>query len=356
MKTARFGLWISVLALVAVAGFGCGGSGSGSGGGGGQTFVQANLVSDVAGSATFTDPNVVNAWGIAHPLAGPFWISDNGTGKSSLFDGTGASAGPAVTIPAVGGGSTGRVTGQVFNATADFVIPASGPSSFIFDSLDGSISAWYAGASAVTVANRAANGAVYTGLAMGSSGGANFLFAANFKGATVDVFDKNFTFVKSFGDATIPSGYAPYGIANIGGQLYVTYAQPNPAMPGVLKGAGLGYVDVFGTDGTFVKHLISQGSLNAPWGMALAPVGFGSFGNALLVGNFGDGHINAFNLATGASMGTLTLASGSPVAIDGLWGLSFGNGAGAGATGTLYFTAGPVNETHGLFGSVAAGP
>lgn len=336
---------------------GCGGSG-GSGGGTPGKFAQANLVADTSGAASVTDANLVNPWGVSFSPSGPFWVSDNGTGKSTLYNTAGATQGLVVTIPTATGAAGGPVSGQVYNSTTDFAIPGSTAALFIFDSEDGVISAWNAssGASAVTVANRSATGAIYKGLALGSSNGANYLFATNFNANGVDVFDKNFAYVKSFTDPNIPAGFAPFGIANIGGSLYVSFAMQNAAKHDDVPGPGLGYVDVFATDGTLVKRLVSAGALNSPWAMVVAPSGYGSLSGALLVGNFGDGHINAYNATTGASLGPMLNSGGTALAIDGLWGLTFGNGGSGGSATTLYFTAGPASESHGLFGSLTPAP
>jgi uncharacterized protein (TIGR03118 family) len=207
----------------------------------------------------------------------------------------------------------------------------------------------------VKVNDRSATGAVYKGLAMASNGAANFLYATNFNSGMIDVFDTNFTLVNSFTDPGMTAGYAPYGIIQVSGLLYVTYAQQDAPKHDSVSGAGLGFVDVFTAAGTFKTRLVSNGALNAPWGLAVAPSGFGKFGGALLVGNFGDGHINAYNITSGASMGSLNNSAGTAIAISGLWGIAFGNGSGAGSASTLYFTAGPGNETHGLFGSLTPG-
>ena len=334
---------------------GCGGSGSKiktTVGGGPGTFVETKLVADQAGVAAKTDPNLKNAWGMSYSPAGAFWISDNGTGVSTLYDGSGTPQSLVVTIPAAGGGTVGPVTGQVFNSTADFALPGGGSTFFIFDSEDGLLTGWGGGGAATVVADRSASGAVYKGLALGSVGGANFLYAANFNSGSIDVFDKSYTLTKSFTDPGIPAGYAPFGIANLGGLLYVTYAKQDGAKHDDVAGAGNGFVDVFQMDGTLVSKLITHGSLNSPWGLAIAPSGFGNLAGALLVGNFGDGTIHAFDGASGASLGTLSTKSGSPITIPGLWGLMFGNGASAGPVTTLYFTAGPNGEANGLFGSI----
>ncbi len=327
---------------------------AGSSGSRARTFLQTNLVSDTAGVAAMTDANLKNAWGISFSPSGPFWISANGTGVSVVYDGTGATQLAPVVIPAAGGATNGPVTGQVYNGTTDFAIGGSGASVFIFDNEDGVLSAWNGGAGASVVSDQSATGAVYKGLAMASTGGANFLYAANFNAGTVDVFDKNFAKTSSFTDPNAPAGFAPFGIRNIGGQLFVTFAKQNAAKHDDVKGPGNGYVDIFDPNGTLVKRLISQGALNSPWGIAQAPAGFGHVGNALLIGNFGDGRINAYDISTGQFMETLNGGSGQPLVIDGLWALTFGNGGSGGDPNKLYFTAGPNGEADGLFGYLAS--
>jgi uncharacterized protein (TIGR03118 family) len=208
----------------------------------------------------------------------------------------------------------------------------------------------------VTVSDQSGSGAVYKGLALASNGGSNFLYAANFNANSIDVFDTNFNLTSHFTDPGIPSGFAPFGIANFSGQLYVTFAKQDSAKHDDVAGAGNGYVDIFNPNGTLVQRLVSQGALNSPWGLAIAPSGFGTFGGALLVGNFGDGKINAYSATTGKSLGALDDSTGKAIAIPGLWGLIFGNGGSGGSTGTLYFTSGPNNEQDGLFGSIAPSP
>jgi uncharacterized protein (TIGR03118 family) len=337
------------------AAVGCGGSG-GSGNGGtasAGTFVETKLVADKPGIAAVTDPNLVNPWGVSFSPTGAFWLSDNGTGLSTLYNGAGAIQPLVVAIPAAGGGTNGPVSGQVFNSTTSFSLPGSTPAAFIFDSEDGLITAWNGGTTAVTVADRSATGAVYKGLAMGVVSAANELFATNFNSGSIDVFDSSFNYLKSFTDATVPAGFAPFGIQNIQGQLYVTFAKQDAAKHDDVAGPGNGFVDVFQTDGTFSKRLVSNGVLNSPWGMAVAPAGFGKLGGDLLVGNFGDGLVHAFSLATGASMGTLQTSANQPLVVSGLWALIFGNGGQGGAANTLYFTAGPNQESDGLFGSIS---
>jgi uncharacterized protein (TIGR03118 family) len=226
-------------------------------------------------------------------------------------------------------------------------------------SLEGCICGWSAGTTMTRRVDNSASNATYTGLAIGSNGTASFLYAANLSAGTVDVFDSTFAPVvmgaTAFVDPTLPAGFSPYNVSVLGSQLYVTYAKHDPAALRESTGAGLGYVSLFSLDGTFVRRVASAGSLNAPWGLAMAPASFGTFAGALLVGNFGDGHITAFNATTGAMLGQLSDANSAPLAISGLWGMTFGNGASAGYSNQLYVTAGPQAETHGLFATISYG-
>jgi uncharacterized protein (TIGR03118 family) len=325
-------------------------------------YQQTNLVSDQPGVARFTDPNLVNAWGIAYGPTSPFWIADNHTGVSTLYNGSGqpfpVGSPLVVTVPLPGGG-TSSPTGLVFNGTNDFVVSEggkSGPSLFIFATEDGTISGWNPTVDlthAILTVDNSASGAVYKGLAIGQNGSRNLIFATDFHNGKVDVFDTHFHWVKSFTDRSLPPLYAPFGIRDIGGLLYVTFAkQKLPDKMDDQAGPHHGFVDVFTTGGTMVKRLISHGVLNSPWGLTLTPSDFGPFSNALLVGNFGNGTINAFDPHSGAFLGTLKDKHGKQIVIDGLWGLIFGNGSLAGETDTLFFTAGPDDENHGLFGSI----
>ena len=318
-------------------------------------YRQTNLVSNQTGVAHKTDANLVNAWGLAFFPTSPFWVADAGTGVSTLYKRDGSIVPLVVTIPPPAGSTAvGTPTGMVANATADFVDPAnsaSGPAPFIFDSEDGTISAWYPKVSftqAVRVVDNSSLGSFYTGLAIGSSKGVNFIYAADTANSRVDMFDKNFKLVTSFTDAALPAGYAPFGIQNIKGKLYVTFA-------GFFSGNPGGYVDVFNMDGTFIKTFASLGPLNLPWGLAEAPANFGEFSNDLLVGNLGDGTINAFT-SGGVFKGALRAANGTPISIDGLWALEFGGGnkVNNGLTNELFFTAGPNFYANGLFGLVSA--
>jgi uncharacterized protein (TIGR03118 family) len=315
--------------------------------------AQVNLVSDTAGfNASLIDSNLVNAWGMATPPGGPIWISANGKGVSTIYDRTtGQTLKAPVTIPAAMTGQTGAPTGVIFNSTPFF-----GGYKFIFAGEDGIIAGWKSGGAAVKVADRSQFNAVYKGLTMATDGGGNtwFLYVANFRGGKIDVFDMNFNYVttKPFSDPTIPAGYGPFNIQKIGDNLYVTYAkQKAPIDMDDQPGLGNGYVDVFKTNGTLVKRFFSRGDLNSPWGMTLAPAGFADAQQTILIGNFGDGKINVFDL-TGNHLGELQSGAHALV-IDGLWGIDFFNGNVLGkgtATQWLYFSAGPDDESHGLFG------
>jgi uncharacterized protein (TIGR03118 family) len=330
---------------------------------GSDFYQKTNLVSDQPGVARFTDPKLVNAWGITYGPTSPFWIADNHSGVSTLYNGNGQPfpvVSPlVVTVPLPGGG-TSSPTGVVFNGTHDFVVSKggkSGSSLFIFATEDGTISGWNPNVDltkAILTVDNSSSRAVYKGLAIGRNGSRNLIFATDFHNGKVDVFDTHFHRVKSFTDRNVPSLYAPFGIQDIGGLLYVTFAkQKLPDKMDDEPGPHHGFVDVFRTDGTMLKRLISGGVLNSPWGLTLTPSNFGPFSHALLVGNFGDGTINAFDRDSGTFLGTLKDTHGNRIVIDGLWGLIFGNGALAGATNTLFFTAGPNGENHGLFGSIA---
>jgi uncharacterized protein (TIGR03118 family) len=324
-------------------------------------FVQTNLVSDLPGRARFTDKNLVNPWGLVLSPVAPFAIADNGAGVATFHRRSGKSLRMVVTIPAPGGG-TSAPTGEVFNPTSDFVIHSgpggpSGPSTLLWATEDGTIAAWNPMVNQTTAmlpVDRSGMGAVYKGLALGSTAAGNFLYATDFHNGAVDMFDKNFHLVKSFTDPSSDlAGFAPFGIRNLGGLLVVTYAkQKLPDKHDDEAGPGNGFIDVFNTDGHLLKRLVSQGPLNSPWGLAIAPNHFGRFSGALLVGNFGNGRINAFDPVSGAFLGTLKDRSGHPLAIDGLWSLTFGTGQGTGSGRTLFFTAGINDEKDGLFGTL----
>ena len=316
-----------------------------------REYLETRLVADTAGlGAASVDTSLKNPWGMAFGPTGVLWLSDNHAGASTLYDTTGAKRALVVGIPSSGGATGGAPSGIVYNPTTDFVIPGGTKALFIFAGEDGVISAWNAGSNATRVADRSANGAVYKGLALAANGGANFLFATDFKQNGVDVFDATFHFVKSFTDSTVPAGYGPFGIQAIGGQLYVTFAkQLAPDNQDDEAGPGNGYVDVFNPDGTVAKRFATRGNLNSPWAVALAPAGFGGFSRDLLLGNFGDGRIGAYDPTTGGFIDVLRDGTGNPIVIDGLWGLTFGPGA---DSTTLFFAAGPDGEAHGLLGKL----
>lgn len=320
----------------------------------GNSFFQHNLVSDLPGMAYFTDPDLVNPWGVSFSPTSPMWVSDNGTGLSTLYNGAGVKQGLIVSIPPAGAAAP---TGQVFNSTPDF-----GGSHFVFATEDGTIASWTGGTSAV-LSYASPVGAVYKGLALGNNGSANFLYAADFHNNAINVFDKNFNPVSlsgSFTDPGLPSGYAPFNIQAVGSRIYVTYAVQDAAKHDDVAGPGNGILDVFDTNGNFIQRLVSNGgALNSPWGMAWAPAGFGKFGGDLLVGNFGDGTINVFD-STGTWIAMLDDANGNPLTNLGLWAIVFGNNGTGSDPNSLYFTAGIPGsgnlEDHGLFGDITATP
>jgi uncharacterized protein (TIGR03118 family) len=322
----------------------------------GQTaYLQTNLVSDVPGLAAQLDPHLVNPWGIAASATSPFWVSDNGAGLSTLYNATGVPQALVVSIPAPGPGVFGP-TGTVFNSVAT----AFNGDNFLFASDGGTILGWRGalGTTAEVLENNSASGASYLGIALGTVGTTTEIYAANFAQNRIDVFSGVNTPASlsgSFTDSSLPIGYAPFNIQNIGGFLFVTYALV-AADGDSTNGPGLGYVDKFDVNGNLLSRFASSGVLDAPWGMALAPSNFGTFSGDLLIGNFGDGRIDAFDFTTGAFLGTLKDASGNPIADPGLWGLRFGNGGTGGATNTLYFAAGINNEADGLYGSLSVIP
>lgn len=326
-------------------------------------YKQTNLVSDGAVTAKVMDPQLKNPWGIAAIPGAPFWISDNATGVSTLYDGKGDIVPLTVKIPPPSGAASGSLaapTGIVWNPNPNlFAVAPKMSALFIFSTEDGTISAWNPTVNlnnAVLEVDNSSS-AVYKGLALATNSTGVFLYATNFRMGTVDVFDSSFKPVKlagSFHDAKLPEGYAPFGIALIDGNLFVTYALQDAAKHDDVKGAGHGFVDVFDTDGHLIKRFASRGSLNSPWAVVRAPVNFGPASSRVLVGNFGDGKINSFD-SFGDFRGALRSTSGSWVKIPGLWGLMFGDAA-ASSPSTLYFTAGTNDEADGLFGSLDAVP
>jgi len=356
-------------------------------------YVVTNLTSDIPGVTPNTDPVLQNAWGVAFtPAASPFWVADNATGCSTLYDGQGVPQTPPtpllVRIPLPGGSvpttackhadpknppsptpaaPTGLVWNPTTSTTTGFLVPNQDPpkvASFIFDTEDGTISAWTGGLTppdqAVLAVDNSKSGAVYKGLVFGTNAHGVFLFATNFNAGTVDVFgpataSSNGMYVPvatdgGFNDPSIPAGYAPFGIQNIDGSLFVTYAKQNAAKHDDVAGRGFGFVDVFDTDGHLLRRFASRGPLNSPWGVARASYAFGRFSGDILVGNFGNGRIHAFD-SDGNFLGILRDATGKPIAIDGLWTLTLGGGRNSDSS-TLYFTAGPNDEKDGLFGTI----
>ncbi len=326
-------------------------------------YVEFDLVSDLASNAPVQDSRLVNPWGI---VAGPesIWVNDNGPGLTTVYSPSGHPSAFSISIPGTNGGS-GTPSGLVFNNTGSFVVTngsASAPSTFMMATEDGTIAAWsesISGSNAVIVVDNSGSGAVYKGLAIATDTNGNpNLYAANFHAGTIDMFNSQFQFVSSFTDANVPTNFAPFNIRNIQGRLFVTFAlQKLPDAHDDQSGAGNGFVDVFDTDGTLLRRFASNGPLNSPWGMAVAPKDFGQFSGALLVGNFGDGKINAFDLLSGKFLGALTDASGNDIVISGLWGLTFEREPVEGReceyfAQRLYFSAGLNDEADGLLGFI----
>jgi uncharacterized protein (TIGR03118 family) len=320
-------------------------------------YRQTNLVSDQPGVAQIMDPNLVNAWGLAAGPTTPLWVADNGTSVATIYPG--AVGGMPISIaPLVVSIPAMDPTGQVFNPTMGFkqdVMGTATPSLFIFDTETGSVAAWAPGTT-TAVTEWTTPGAIFKGLTLAHVHGRGaMLFAADFGNNAVDVFNNRFHPVNTHGrfrDPRLPHSFAPFGIQAIGGRIYVSYAKQGPP-PDEVDAPHLGYVDVYTPRGILIRRLVSRGALNAPWGLAQAPRHFGRFSGALLVGNFGDGHIHAYDIHTGRMMGTLRRPHGGPVHIDGLWGLRFGNGV-TGARNALLFSAGPDGESHGLLGELRA--
>jgi uncharacterized protein (TIGR03118 family) len=328
-----------------------------------NSYTVHDLISDNGVGGSRVDANLVNGWGITAGPTTPWWVANNGTDTSTLYRGDGSIVPLVVSVP-------GGPTGTVFNGTTGFVVSAgsaSGAARFLFANEDGEIRGWNsavpaAGSTVTEVGAAADDGANYKGLAIATSGGNSYLYATDFHNAKVDVYSSSFvlqTWTGAFDDPGIPDGFAPFGIQTLNGMIFVTYAKQDADAADEVAGEGLGYVSAFGTDGSFLGRVASGDDLNAPWGLAWAPAsGFGRFSGDLLVGNFGDGRINAYAW-TGSGWegrGHLKTADHRPLVIDGLWGIGFGNGAAAGPTTTLYFAAGPDDEEHGLYGSVTFNP
>jgi uncharacterized protein (TIGR03118 family) len=309
-------------------------------------YQVTNLVSNQEKTARTTDPLLVNAWGLTHPPGGPWWVSDNNSGWSTIYDSNGTKLPLDVLIPTAGGDGPGSPTGTVFNGSSDFKVKGS-PAVFLFATLDGTISGWVpsinrnAAMIAVTTP-----GASYTGLAISSKPSGNVLLAVDNAHNKIDIYDGTFTLVKSVTDTSLPAGFAAFGIQDFGGLVYVSFA--------ATSGAAGGFIDIFGEDGTLLKQLANGSPLNQPWGFAVAPKNFGEFSNTLLVSNnTNTGDINAFNAVTGQFVGALRDANGDVIHIDQLWAIQFGDGTGSnGATNQLFFTAGPDNNFAGLYGVI----
>ena len=314
-------------------------------------YTVTPLVSDVPGAAATLDPNLVNGWGLTRSGTSPWWVADNGTDKSTLYSG-GVQRSIPMIVPLVIDITGGATTGTVFNPTSGFPVN-SAPSKFIFDSEAGTITAWNGGTTANTVVPNT-TGAIYKGLAIAGKGKDALLYAADFHNAKIDVFDESFAKVTApggFVDPNLPAGFAPFNVQELAGRIVVASAKQDKDAEDEVAGDGLGYVDVFDASGHLLRRLISQGKLNAPWGLVLAPRHFGQFSGDLLVGNFGDGAINAYDPRTGQFDGTLTNKDGNPIKVNGLWALRFGNGV-FGTPTTLIFTAGIGDEAHGLLGEI----
>jgi len=328
-------------------------------------FRQTNLVSDISGAAQLIDPNLKNAWGLALGPTTPLWVADNATSVATLYGvspggGTAQQVPLTVTLPPM----DSNPTGQVFNPTSGFVVSSKaghGPGLFIFSSEGGQIIAWNPaadpvvnGASTATVEYNSPIGAVYKGLTEASTRFGTFLYATDFHNGRVDVFNSRFHLVHlpgAFRDRHLPRGYAPFGIRAINGLIYVTYAKQDADRHDDVAGRGHGFIDVFTTSGFMVERLVSRGDLDSPWGLTVAPKGFGPFAGKLLVGNFGDGRIHAYGLLSGRPDGTLRGRHHQAITIGGLWALQFGT-ATTGGTGTLLFSAGPNGEADGLLGAL----
>ena len=329
-------------------------------------YQVTSLVANVGGGAAVTDPNLVNAWGISRSSGGPWWVSDNGTGLSTLYSGTGTVVPLVVTIPPGNPklNPTGSPTGTIFNGTTDFAVAAGKPAIFLFATEDGTVSGWNPGAAPTTAVIAVYEPkAVFKGLTMAVAclHGAckNTLYAANFGQGRVEVFDATFHHLPeieaSFAAVPLPAGYAPFNVQNLGGNIYVALAKQDAAKHDEVDGSGLGMIEVISSTGELLQTFATGSFLNAPWGMAIASSDFGPYSHDVLVGNFGSGQIAVFDPVTGGYKGVLRDANNAVIAISGLWGLSFGNGtANGGPATTMYFGAGPHHEQDGMFGSITA--
>jgi len=329
-------------------------------------YIQHNLVSDGALHADHPDAHLVNAWGIAFNPFGFVWVANNHTGTSTLYDGDGNAQALVVNIPTPTADIGGSPTGIVYNASSGFVVTGTSgscPSRFLFATEEGVIAGWSPaadGTHAIMAIDGSAGNAIYKGLTLSAGGSGQLLYATDFHNGKVDVFDSTFASVTlaagAFVDSRIPQGFAPFGIQAIGGDIYVTFAMQDADAVDDVHGKGLGYVDVFDPSGNLIRRIAKRGALNAPWGVALAPAGFCGASNNLLVGNFGDGHINVYDPTRGTPIGELRGTDHRPLQIDGLWGLAFGNGLANQPVNTLFFAAGPNDEANGLYGRIDLAP
>jgi uncharacterized protein (TIGR03118 family) len=341
MPTSRIARTLALAAIASTAvGFGVVPAGAAA-----NSYKVTFIVTDSSGAPT-VDKDLLNPWGMSQGPSTPVWVSDNHSGKSTLYQDQSSPKVPlTVTIPG------GDPTGQVYNSYNGFKAGGAA-SAFIFDSESGVLSGWSSGTAAIKT--KTVKGAIFKGLAIANVNGKPRLYATDFHNGKVDVFDSNWSMITSstaFKDSKIPAGYAPFGVAAIGGHILVTYAKQDSAREDDTSGSGHGFVDVYSTTGKLLKRLISRGALNSPWGLEMATAGWGAFGGDLLVGNFGNGHINAYDATTGAFKGTLKDSSGYVIVLPGLWALLYGNGMSA-PTDALMFTSGPGHEAHGRWGKI----
>jgi uncharacterized protein (TIGR03118 family) len=318
------------------------------------TVQVHKLVSDQPGAAQITDPNLVNAWGLALSPSSPLWVSDNGSDSSTIYATSGSSVSK---VPLTVSVPSAAPTGAMFNDTSAFVVPGTGqPALFLFATETGKIAAWNPATGTVAKTVASVRGAVFKGLAIAHSPFGPLLLATDFHNGRVSVFDSSFTRLSVpglFRDSALPAGYAPFNVMEVGKRVYVTYAKQDADAHDDVPGLGHGFVDVYTNFGAFLSRLVSRGALDSPWGMAVAPNGFGPLAGKLLIGNFGNGRIHVYNRWSGSMVATLHAQSGRPLVIDGLWGLAVGN-ATAGGSDAVWFSAGPDGEAHGLLGTLTA--
>jgi uncharacterized protein (TIGR03118 family) len=321
-----------------------------------DAYSQINLVSDMPGLANTTDPNLLDPWGVSFSATSPFWVSNQASGTSTLYNGAGNKIPLTVSVPNLGGAPrsvNNGPTGQVFNigGSSDFLVAGTGTgANFIFANLDGSISAWNGGAGTTAEIEASTTGASYTGLAIASVNGSTFIYAADQNGSGIHIFNSNWQQVGEFNDPNLPAGYTPFNVQTIGSVLYVTYGNQNSTS------AGNGIVDEFNTSGTFIKRVATGGALNLPWGVTIAPAEFGAYSNDLLIGNNGNGEILAYNPISGAYLGTLDGTNGQPIIDNNLWALETDSGGPNDNPNALYLAAGINNGADGLFGEIVATP